>query len=90
MNINKRRAGRIIRKATRHSARAGVLARKVARLDRAWRIAGRGEGRLANDLGWRLGQLARDVPGGYEAGRRIQILVAAQLGQLSGWEQYYS
>ncbi len=38
---------------------ASKLVRKVAKLDRRWRAAGRPEGRLENDLAMHLGRAAR-------------------------------
>ncbi len=72
MNPTKRRNGRLIR--------------TIAKLDRAWRQAGRTEGRLENRLALELGVAARC--GLYRESRRVQCVNAARLGQLSGWETH--
>jgi hypothetical protein len=64
---------------------AGKLIRKIAKLDRAWRLAGKPEGRTENALAWNLGQAYRAGLG--TAARRAQIRSAARLGQRSGWER---
>jgi hypothetical protein len=63
----------------------GKLIRRIAKLDRAWRLAGKVEGRTENALAWRLGQAARAGMG--EKAREIQCRSAARLGQRSGWER---
>lgn len=63
----------------------GKLVRKVAKLDRAWRLAGKAEGRTENDLAMFLGRAYRAGVG--TAARRAQIRSAARLGQRSGWER---
>ena len=87
MNTTKRHLGRAIRRSINPT-----IARRIAQLDRAWRIDGQREGRLENALAWRLGQLSQYTrqggPSGYDQGRRIQILNARLLGQSSGWEKY--
>lgn len=45
MNASKRHTGRAIR--------------RIIRLDRAWKVGGRQEGRTENALAWRLGQAYR-------------------------------
>lgn len=62
----------------------GKLIRQIAKLDRAWRLAGKVEGRTENALAWRLGQAARR--GMSRKSRQIQCRSAARLGQRSGWE----
>lgn len=64
----------------------GKLIRKIEKLDRAWRLEGKTEGRTENALAWRLGQAARAGMG--RKSRQVQNRSAARLGQLSGWEQY--
>jgi hypothetical protein len=61
----------------------GKLIRKIAKLDRAWRLAGKAEGRTANDLGMYLGRAYRAGMG--TTARRAQSRSAARLGQVSGW-----
>ena len=63
----------------------GRIIRKVARLDMAWRQAGRQEGRVENQLAFELGRAARCGLG--PKSRRVQCRNAAQLGQRSGWEK---
>ena len=62
----------------------GKLIRRIAKLDRAWRLAGKVEGKLENELAWRLGQASR--AGMYGKARAAQNRSAARLGQRSGWE----
>lgn len=64
---------------------ASKLVRKVAKLDRRWRAAGRPEGRLENDLAMHLGRAAR--AGLYNKTRKVQIRNAARRGERSGWER---
>lgn len=64
--------------------RDGKLLRRIARLDRAWRLAGKLEGRLETTLAFELGNAARR--GLHGKSRKIQIRSAARLGQRSGWE----
>lgn len=64
----------------------GKLIRKVAKLDRAWRLAGKPEGRTANDLAWRLGQAARAGMG--RRSRQVQNRNALRLGQPMDWPMY--
>lgn len=63
----------------------GKLIRRVAKLDRAWRLAGRTEGQLENRLTFELGQAARAGLG--RRSRQVQNRNAARLGQRSGWER---
>jgi hypothetical protein len=63
----------------------GKLVRKVAKLDRAWRLAGKAEGRTENELARVLGVAYRAGVG--TAARRAQNRSAARLGQRSGWER---
>ncbi len=63
----------------------GKLIRRIAKLDRAWRLAGRPEGRLENQLAFELGNAARR--GMYAVSRRVQCRSAARLGERSGWER---
>lgn len=64
---------------------AGKILRSVAKLDKAWRTAGKPEGTLEN-------RLARVLGDAYRAGlgtkaRDIQNRNAAALNTLSGWER---
>jgi hypothetical protein len=63
----------------------GKLIRKIAKLDRAWRLAGRTEGRMENELAFQLNQAARAGMG--RRSREVQSRSAARLGQRSGWER---
>lgn len=63
--------------------RNGKLIRLIAKLDRAWRIAGQQEGPLENRLAFELGNAAR--AGMYNKMRQTQRRSAARLGQQSGW-----
>jgi hypothetical protein len=63
----------------------GKLIRRIAKLDRAWRLAGKVEGKVENELAWRLGQAARAGMG--RKSREVQSRSAARLGQRSGWER---
>lgn len=56
----------------------GKLVRKVAKLDRAWRLNGRDEGRTQDALAFQLGQAYRAGLG--PAARRTQSRNAARLG----------
>ena|SRR5688572_23569738 len=86
--ITKRHLGRIIRRSSNPK-----LARMVARLDRAWRLDGKREGRLEDRLCWRMGQLS-GTDGSHNPNpgecHKIQILSARLMGQLSGWEKHYT
>lgn len=62
----------------------GKLVRKVAKLDRAWRLEGKAEGRTENKLAHTLGIAARAGLGAKS--RQAQNASAARLGQRSGWE----
>lgn len=62
----------------------GKLVRRIAKLDRAWRLAGKVEGRTENALAFALGQAARAGLG--RKSRQVQSRSAARLGQRSGWE----
>lgn len=66
--------------------RNGKLIRRIAKLDRAWRLAGQPEGRLENKLAFELGQAARAGLG--RKSRQVQARSAKRLGQRSGWEKY--
>jgi len=87
MITTKRHLGRLIRRSSNPR-----IARMVARLDRAWRLDGKREGRLENALAWRMGQLS-GMDGSHNPNpgecHQIQILSAALLGQTSGWEKHY-
>jgi hypothetical protein len=61
----------------------GKLIRRIAKLDRAWRLAGKPEGRTENALAFELGNAARRSLG--RKSREIQSRNAARLGQRSGW-----
>jgi hypothetical protein len=63
----------------------GKLIRKVAKLDRRWRLEGKAEGRTENELARVLGVAARAGLGAES--RRAQCRSAARLGQRSGWER---
>jgi hypothetical protein len=63
----------------------GKLIRKIAKLDRAWRLGGKVEGRTENDLAMYLGRAARAGMG--RRSREVQSRSAARLGQRSGWER---
>ncbi len=63
----------------------GKMIRRIAKLDRAWRLAGKAEGRTENDLAMYLGRAYRAGLG--TAARRAQVRSAARLGQRSGWER---
>jgi hypothetical protein len=62
----------------------GKLIREIAKLDRAWRLAGKVEGKTENRLAWKLGIAARAGMGAKS--RKVQSRSAARLGQRSGWE----
>lgn len=62
----------------------GKLVRRIAKLDRACRLAGKVEGRTENALAFALGQAARVGLG--RKSRQVQSRSAARLGQRSGWE----
>lgn len=62
----------------------GKLIRKVAKLDRTWRLEGKAEGRTENELARVLGVAARAGLG--RKSRLAQNRSAARLGQRSGWE----
>lgn len=62
----------------------GKMIRKVAKLDRAWRLGGKAEGRTENALAFQLGQAYRAGLG--PAARKAQNRSARRLGQRSGWE----
>lgn len=64
----------------------GKLIRKIAKLDRRWRIDGKREGRLENALAFELGNAARRGLG--RKSRQVQGRNATRLGQRSGWEAY--
>lgn len=63
----------------------GKLIRKVEKLDRAWRLEGKAEGRTENELAFQLGNAARAGMG--TKSREAQNRSAARLGQRSGWER---
>lgn len=63
----------------------GKLIRKVEKLDRAWRLEGKAEGRTENELAFQLGNAARAGMG--TKSRAAQNRSAARLGQRSGWER---
>jgi hypothetical protein len=65
----------------------GKLIRNIAKLDRAYRLAGKREGRTENRLAFKLGVAARAGMG--RKSRQVQSRSAARLGQLSGWEGIY-
>jgi hypothetical protein len=55
----------------------GKLIRKIAKLDRAWRAAGKQEGKTENALAWRLGQAYRAGMG--TRARQVQARNAARV-----------
>ena len=55
----------------------GKLIRKIAKLDRAWRLGGRQEGKTENALAWRLGQAYRAGMG--TRARQVQARNAARM-----------
>lgn len=55
----------------------GKLIRKIAKLDRAWRAAGKHEGKTENALAWRLGQAYRAGMG--TRARQVQARNAARM-----------
>lgn len=63
----------------------GKLVRRVEKLDRAWRLEGKAEGRTENELAFQLGNAARAGLG--DKSRQVQSRSAARLGQRSGWEK---
>jgi hypothetical protein len=75
MNKAKRSRGKLVRK----------LIRNIAKLDRAWRLEGKQEGRLANKLAFELGNAYRAGMGA--KARQAQSASAARLGERSGWEK---
>lgn len=62
----------------------GKLIRRIAKLDRAWRLEGKQKGRTENKLAFELGNAYRAGMG--NKARRAQSASAARLGQRSGWE----
>ncbi|HEU4751973.1 MAG TPA: hypothetical protein VFU47_02615 [Armatimonadota bacterium] len=63
----------------------GKLIRRIAKLDRAWRLGGKAEGRTENALAFELSNAYRAGLG--DKAREIQCRSAARLGQRSGWER---
>jgi hypothetical protein len=63
----------------------GKLIRKIAKIDRAWRAAGKPEGRTANRLAFELGNAYRAGLG--TKARDTQNRNAAARGERSGWEK---
>jgi hypothetical protein len=63
----------------------GKLVRRIAKLDRAWRLAGKVEGKVQDRLAFELGQAHRAGLG--DKARQTQCRSAARLGQRSGWER---
>jgi hypothetical protein len=64
----------------------GKLIRRIEKLDRAWRLEGKAEGRTENRLAFELGNAARAGMG--RKSRKVQGRSAARLGELSGWERF--
>lgn len=64
----------------------GKLIRKVAKLDRRWRLEGRQEGRVENDLAMYLGRAARAGMG--RRSRQVQNRNARRMGQPTPWPAY--
>lgn len=44
---------------TTNKRKLGKMVRRVVKLDRAWKANGMQEGRIENDLTWRMGQTIR-------------------------------
>lgn len=61
----------------------GKLIRKIAKLDQAWRLEGKPEGTLENELAFQLGRAARAGMG--PKSRQVQERNAQRLGESSGW-----
>lgn len=65
----------------------GKLIRKIAKLDRAWRLAGKpGDSRMASDLGMYLGWAASRGMG--TVSRKVQNRNAVRLGRPMDWPAY--
>lgn len=64
----------------------GKLIRKIAKLDRAWRLAGKAEGKLENRLAFELGNAARAGMG--RRSRQVQNRNALRLGAPMDWPSY--
>lgn len=71
---------------TRTERKNGRLIRKVARLDMAWRAAGKAEGRTENSLAFELGNAARAGMG--TLSRKVQNRNALRLGAPMDWPTY--
>lgn len=64
----------------------GKLIRRIAKLDRAWRLAGKAEGKLENRLAFELGNAARAGMG--RRSRQVQNRSAVRLGEPMSWPTY--
>lgn len=64
----------------------GKLVRRIAKLDRAWRLAGKAEGRTENALAFELGNAARAGMG--TRSRKVQNRNAIRLGAPMDWPTY--
>jgi hypothetical protein len=64
----------------------GKLVRRIAKLDRAWRLEGKPEGRTANRLAFELGNAARAGMG--RRSRQVQNRNAIRLGAPMDWPTY--
>lgn len=71
---------------TKAKREQGKLIRRIEKLDTAWRVAGKPEGRIENRLAFELGNAARAGMG--RKSRKVQNRSAARLGQRSGWEAF--
>ena len=65
--------------------KSAKLLRKISTQDKAWRTAGKPEGRLENALAMNLGCAYRAGLGA--KARKIQNRNAAAIGTASGWER---
>lgn len=63
----------------------GKLIRKIAKLDKAWRAAGKPEGKTENALAFNLGKAYRAGLG--DKARDVQNANAKAIGTRSGWEK---
>ncbi len=66
----------------------GKLIRKVAKLDRRWRLEGKREGRVENDLAMYLGRAASRSRAMGRRSRQVQNRNALRLGEPMPWPSY--
>lgn len=71
---------------TNETRAKGKLIRKIAKLDRAYRLAGKVEGKLENRLAFELGNAARAGMG--TLSRKVQNRNAVALGEPMSWPTY--